>query len=261
MTEYVSPSTAYKEVNVFWNREKKLKIELTTPVNISLSPLQTIRDVPEPADPQDAKTNTDLAFKLLIYGALVLQAALIVTGYSVLVGYYEQFGIDTNELTLGTPTLLLHGYVNVFSGALTAASRIPIIGPALLASVFIGVAAAFIGLITKRLKAGVIVGLSTWIGFSMFLIFFAPAVGVQKGKGMGLEKFSEYTGLPQPNALESTHTVLTDKGNKIKGHLILADSKNTFLLVDRTVFKIDGTTGRVIRETELRAEEDTNSKK
>lgn len=247
---------------MFWNREKKLKVELTTPINISMPSLQTIRDVPEPVDPQDAKTNTDLAFKLLVYGALVLQAALIVTGYSVLVAYYEQFGIDTNELTLGTPTLLLYGYVNIFSGALTAASRLPIIGPALLALLFIGVAAIFVGLITKRLKAGVIVGLSTWIGFSMFLVFFAPAAGVQKGVGMGLEKFSEYTRQPVPTALESIHTVLTDKGDKLTGRLILADSKNTFLLVDSTVFKIDGSTGRVIRETELRAKEpDTQSNK
>ena len=125
---------------------------MTTPINITMPPVKVIADAPEPADPQDAKTNTDLAFKLLIYGALFLQAALIVTGYSVLVAYYEQFGIDTNELTLGTPTLLLYGYVNIFSDALTAASRLPIIGPALLALVFVGVAAIFIGLITKRLK-------------------------------------------------------------------------------------------------------------
>lgn len=240
---------------MFWSNEKILKVEMTTPINITMPPVKVIADAPEPADPQDAKTNTDLAFKLLIYGALFLQAALIVTGYSVLVAYYEQFGIDTNELTLGTPTLLLYGYVNIFSDALTAASRLPIIGPALLALVFVGVAAIFVGLITKRLKGGVIIGLSTWIGFSMFLVFLAPAAGVQKGVDMGLEKFGELTNQPAPKALESSHTVLTEKGGRLTGHLILADASNTFLLVDSTVFKIDGNTGRVIRETELRTVE------
>ena len=72
---------------------------------------------------------------------------------------------------------------------------------------------------------------------------------------MGLEKFSEYAGQPVPKALETIHSVTTDKGQKLTGHLILADTKNTFLLVNGTVFKIDGSTGRVIRETNLRAEE------
>ncbi len=47
-------------------------------------------------------------------------------------------------------------------------------------------------------------------------------------------------------------TVVTDKGERLVGHLILADSKSTFLLVGRTLFKLDGTTGRIIRETELK---------
>ena len=238
---------------MFWNREKRVKVELTTPINISIPQLHPVREVP--ADPQEVKTNTDLAFKLVVYGAVFLQSALVVTGYSVLLAYYEQFGIDTNELTLSTPTLLLYGYVNIFTGALTAASRIPIFGPALLALLFIGVAAIFIGLITKRLKAQVIIGLSTWIGFSMFVVFLAPAAGVKKGVNMGLEKFGEYAGQPVPTALETIHSVTTDKGQKLTGHLILADTKNTFLLVNGTVFKIDGSTGRVIRETDLRAEE------
>ena len=238
---------------MFWNREKKLKVELTTPISISIPPSHPVREVP--ADPQEVKTNTDLALRLVVYGAVFLQSALVVTGYSVLLAYYEQFGIDTNELTLSTPTLLLYGYVNIFTGALNAASRIPVFGPALLASLFIGVAAIFIGLITKRLKVQVIIGLSTWIGFSMLLVFLAPAAGVKKGVNMGLEKFSEYSGEPVPKALETIHSVTTTEGQKLTGHLILADTKNTFLLVDGTVFKIDGTTGRIIRETRLRAEE------
>ncbi|KPB52615.1 Uncharacterized protein AC511_2520 [Pseudomonas coronafaciens pv. oryzae] len=42
---------------------------------------------------------------------------------------------------------------------------------------------------------------------------------------------------------------------RLTGHLILADSKSTFLLVDQTVFKIDDKSGRVVRQADLKARE------
>ncbi|WP_339070213.1 hypothetical protein WIN67_25745 [Pseudomonas idahonensis] len=234
---------------VFWKRERKIKVELLAPISLST---QVVHPKPDASDQsRDTKTNTDLAFKLVATGALSTQAGLVVYGYSVLVGYYEKFGIDINEIALSTPTLLLYGYINILSGVLTAANSVPIIGPGLVALIFIGAAAAFVSMITKQLKAPVIIGVSTWIGMTMFLAFMAPALGVKRGITNGLDDFREYTNLEAPNGLKDAVTVITDKGVRLVGHLILVDSKSTFLLVDKTVFKIDGSKGRVIRETEL----------
>ncbi|WP_085641044.1 MULTISPECIES: hypothetical protein [unclassified Pseudomonas] len=246
---------------MFWNKENRIKVELISPVSLTLP---QARDCPAPTEtvlPVDQpKVNTELAFKLLIYGAVVSQTALLIIGYSLLVGYYEQFGIDTNELTLGTPTLLLYGYVNILSGALSVTHRLPLLGTGLLATAYICISALFLLLITKRLKEGVIIGLSSWIGFSLLLISFAPGIGVQTGAERGLKDFAEYTHQEVPKGLDDIHTVITDKGERLTGHLILSDSKSTFLLIGTKVLKIDGIKGRVIRETELRVEEPASKK-
>jgi hypothetical protein len=117
------------------------------------------------------RPSAELAFKLITLAALASQAALLIYGYSILVGRYEQFGIDINELALGTPTLLICGYAGLFSRALSAASQLPIIGPSLLALEFVLAAAGFVSLITKRLAAGIVVGLSAWIGMFLFVAF------------------------------------------------------------------------------------------
>lgn len=236
---------------MFWNTERKIKTELMTPLNLSMPAPQIAPAVAAQTEAKEVRTDTDLALKLTACGALGSQAALAIYGYSLLVGYYEQFGIDINELALGTPTLLLHGYINILSGALTAANRLPVLGPGLLALTFVGAAWIFISLITKHLKAGVIVGLAAWSGISMFVAFFAPAVGVQLGAKTGLEDFEKYTSIASPDGLENLHSIITDKGQRLTGHMILADSKSTFLLVGMRVFKIDSPTGRVVRETQL----------
>ncbi|MGY2438748.1 hypothetical protein ACW9HX_03325 [Pseudomonas sp. SDO52101_S400] len=261
MAAYRRVSANNKGFAVFWNKEKRIKVELMSPVNLTLPLGRDCSVATETAPPVDQpKVNTELAFKLLIYGAVVSQAALLIIGYSLLVGYYEQFGIDTNELTLGTPTLLLYGYINILSGALSVTHRLPLLGPGLLAAAYICVSALFLLLITKRLKEGVIIGLSSWIGFSLLLISFAPGIGVQNGADMGLKDFAEYTHQEVPKGLDDIHTVITDKGERLTGYLILADSKSTFLLMGTKVLKVDGVKGRIIRETELRVKEPASKK-
>lgn len=235
---------------MFWKKDNTLKVELITPVALTMPPALKA-DTPEQQAKKQATTNTELAFKLVTSGALVSQAALLIYGYSILVGRYEQFGIDINELALGTSTLLIYGYVDLFSGALHAASQLPIIGPALLALAFVLAAAGFVSLITKRLAAGIVVGLSAWIGMFLFVAFFAPALGVQIGVKTGLADFTKYTHLDASQGLDDIHTVITDKSERLSGHLILADGKSTFLIVGTKVIKLDGSSGRVIRETEL----------
>ncbi|MCQ3024731.1 hypothetical protein NLO74_01705 [Pseudomonas tremae] len=236
---------------MFWNRNNNLKVELLTPIAFTVPPALPSPGAPDQEANKEVKTNTELAFKLISYGAIASQAALLIYGYAILMAYYEQFGIDTNELSLGTPTLLLHGYVYLFTGTLDAANRWPTVGPFLLTLVFVGVAALFVSSITKRLATGIVIVLSSWIGLFLFMLFFAPALGVQKGVKQGLADFQKYTQVDASLGLENLHTVITDKNERLTGHLILADGKSTYLLAGMKVIKLDGSSGRIIRETEL----------
>jgi hypothetical protein len=237
---------------MFWRRDKPLKVELLNPIHLTGPfPSARLETVDEHAA-KEAKTNTDLAFKLITFGALASQAALVIYGYSLLVGRFREFGIDPNELSLSTPALLLHGYTNSFSGVLDVADKLPIVGSALLPITFAVIAAIYITAITKRPKANVVSGLAPWMGIFMFMAFLAPAASVRQGMSTGLADFENYTQQEAAGELETVDVVVTEKGERLVGHLILADSKSTFILVGRTLFKLDGTTGRVIRETELK---------
>lgn len=245
---------------MFWKKNKSIRVELVTPITfVAQNPLVKPPDntAPEQApELRRSEANTDLAFKLINYAGIGLQAALVVYGYSLLVGYYNGFGIDTNEISLSTPNLLLYGYISLFSGALTAANYVPIIGPGILAFCFIAVAAAFVALVVKNAKIGTVIGLACWIGFLIFMAFFAPAMGVQQGVKMSKADIRSFTPQELSRGLEKQHSLITDKGTKLTGTLILADGKSTFLLIERTVYKIDSGSGRVLRDTLLSAKPD-----
>lgn len=243
---------------MFWKKEKTIRVELVTPVTLVATPtateLQKTAASEQSPSLKKPETNIDLAFKLINYAGLGLQAALVVYGYSLLVGYYNGFGIDTNEIALSTLSLLLYGYISLFSGAMAAANYVPILGPGILAFCFMAVAAAFIVAVVKNAKVDTVIGLACWIGFLIFIAFFAPALGVQQGIKMSKADVKGFTAQELAKGLAKQHSLTTDKGTKLTGTLILADGKNTFLLVDKIVYKVDSSTGRVLRETLLTAE-------
>ncbi|AZE92333.1 hypothetical protein C4J96_0182 [Pseudomonas orientalis] len=237
---------------MFWRRNKPMKVELLTPIHLTAPPAPAHIETVNEHAAKEAKINTDLAFKLITYGAVTSQAALVIYGYLLIVGRFRAFGIDPNELSLSTPALLLHGYTSSFSGVLDVAEKLPIVGVALLPITFALVAVIYLTVIAKKPKANVVSGLAPWMGIFMFIAFLAPAASIRQGMNTGLSDFERYTQQQAVGELEAVDVVVTDKGERLAGHLILADSKNTFILVGRTLFKLDGTTGRVIREAELK---------
>lgn len=243
---------------MFWKRDKPVRVKLITPVTLAVPPLpcQSLPTQP-PIDSQDPTTNRDLAFKLVTLSAVASQAALMVYGYSHKVGYYNHFGIDINEVALSTPALLLQGYVDILDGTFRASDSYPIVAPSLTALAFVLVAAVFIKAITSRLKTNVVIGSSTWVGMLMFLAFFVPAIGLINGGDEGRKDFKTLTALDAPYGLERVQSIVTKKQTKLTGHLILADGINTFLLVDKTVFKVEDKSGRIIRQVDLRLRTDS----
>ncbi|QVM99112.1 hypothetical protein JYG36_04960 [Pseudomonas sp. SORT22] len=243
---------------MFWKKEKTVRVELVTPVTIDV-PASPCQPPTQPSVAQDSATNKDLAVKLVTLGAVASQAALVVYGYSHKVGYYEQFGIDINEVALNTPALLLQGYINILEGTFRASDSYPVVVPGLTALAFVLVAAFFIKAIAHRTKVNAIIGSSTWVGMLLFFAFFVPAIGLINGGDVGRKDFNKFTTLDAAYGLERVQTIVTEKQMQLTGHLILADGKSTFLLVDQTVFKIDDKSGRIIRQVDLHLRSDPSA--
>ncbi len=159
---------------MFWKRDNKIQVEILNPISIS-SPSVS----PQQIDAQPAsvvrEVDKDFAFKLLTYFAILLQAGLLAYGYLELSAYYEQFGIGTTELELGTPTILVYGYSYAFSSIMGLVDLIPFIGALIPGLMFISVALTFVYLLMNRVsKKGEILEKGTWGGMLLLLVFIAP---------------------------------------------------------------------------------------
>jgi hypothetical protein len=247
----VYPSKKPLGIAVFWRRDKKVTVELLTPVNFNLSiPPSKIVDHDEP---RAKEVDTELTFKLLTYFVVAVQASLIIYGYLELAAYYEQFGILTSELELGIPTLLLYGYSYSFSSLMGTVDRVPLLGPFIPGLVFVGIAFSFAYVLMHRLaKVGAILERGTWGGMLLFLLFAAPALGVWHGVERGRGDIQADTEIPTHFGVGKEHSVLTDRGESLSGRLVVADVKSTFLLVGNSVYKLDNTSNRVVRTVQLR---------
>lgn len=233
---------------MFRKKHKAIRVELVNPILAVHADKSTDAEArPE----QSSSSSPDFALKLLGFAAVVLHGALAVYGYSLLVGYYDQFGISPSELELGLPTLLLYGYVYLFSSTMSAANSVPLLGPGALAFAFIGIAAWFVWQVKRNASTEEKLGLSALFGFVLFMAFFAPILGVKKGLRLGLDDYAKQSGIKTDKDLLIEHTIETDKGMEIKGYIIVATRQHTFMLEGSTVFKIDNSKNRVMRTTAL----------
>jgi hypothetical protein len=238
---------------VFWNREKKIRVELTAPITIT-QPSCSGPPVSTPITPVTKAVDKDFALKLLIGIALFLQAALFVDGYLELAAYFEQFGISTGELELTNPTILAAGYLHWFTTVMSWVDGMPIIGPFLQWLPFATVASAYVyALANHEAKGQSLVEKGLMGSFALFVVFILPIVGVQHGVDRGRQDIRETAGIEVANGISKEHSVVTKEGESITGHLVVADTKSAFLLSNQTVYKIDNRTNRVMRKILLKA--------
>lgn len=240
---------------VFWKRDNKVLVEILNPISIN-SPSISPQQIDAKATSIVKEIDKDLAFKLLTYFAIILQAGLLAYGYLELSAYYEQFGISTTELELGTPTILTYGYSYAFSSIMGLVYLIPFIGVLILGLLFISVALTFVYLLMNRVsKKGEILEKGTWGGMLLLLVFIAPVLGVHHGVERARENIKADSGIDTSNGISRVHSIITDKGEKITGQLVVADTKSSFLLVKDTLYKIDNKSNRVMRQTLLKAKD------
>ncbi|AZC70567.1 hypothetical protein [Pseudomonas chlororaphis] len=238
---------------MFWNREKKIQVELSTPITIT-QPSCSGPQAPTPPSLVTKTVDKDFALKLLIGIALSLQAALFVDGYLELAAYFEQFGISTGELDLANPTILAAGYLHWFTTVMSSVDGRPIIGPFLQWLPFVAIATAYVcALANHETKAQSLIEKGLMGSLALFVVFVLPIVGVQHGIDRGRQDISKTSGIEIANEISKEHSVVTKDGENITGQLVVADTKSAFLLSNQTIYKIDNRTNRVMRKILLKA--------
>lgn len=238
---------------MFWNRDKKIRVELTAPITITQAnckDLQTLSSL----TPVIKTIDKDFALKLLIGIALFLQTALFVDGYLELAAYFEQFGISTSELELTNPAILAAGYIHWFTMVMSWVDDMPIVGPFLQWFPFGTVALAYVYTLANHEAKGQSFFVKGLMGsLALFVIFILPTIGIRHGVDRGRHDVHEAAGIEAVNGLSQVHTVVTKEGETITGYLVAADTKSAFLLANQTVYKIDNRTNRVMRKVLLKA--------
>lgn len=220
----------------------------------------------EMASSGDDKSDIDvsLAIKLATLIFVVTQGALLMYGYSTLVGNYEQYGIDINELDMGKPTLLLYGYIFSLSTIFEASQRIPYAGSLTLIMMCLIVGALFVYALANKAPISTRIGVLFAISLPLVFISITPASGISRGMNVANSEMKKFVTTSYGGRYEAQQMVTTDDGEKLTGKLILADSRLTFLLTKQVqgdcairlvVYKLSNANNRVMRRTVLTAVE------
>lgn len=250
---------------MFCRRNRAVQVEITTPISVSHSP--PITPKPDQRDTtvgQAKRFDADLTFKFATFFIVVMQAAMIVWGYLELAAYYEQFGIRTSELELGTPTLLVYGYSYLFSGLMSAVDRFPVFGSFIPGGVFVIIGAAatalFLAMHGARSIRDMFQG-GALGGVALLLVFLAPAVAVRNGVERAGETYEAETNVKAPLGMTREHTIVTEQKETLTGRLIVADTKASFIQVKDMVYKVDNSSNRVMRKVLLKPKLQAKEKK
>lgn len=236
---------------MFWKRDNRVQVELVTPVMLTSQGCATSQKSEAPAT-VIRTVDKDLAFKLVASFAIFLQTALTVYGYLELSAFYEQFGIYTSELELGTPTVLLAGYSYSFSSIMNSVDDVPFVGPAVPGFISFTIALAFVTLLMSGVRKMADNLLMAVVGAVLLLMLFvAPIWGVVHGLERGKVGLKSNTGLDWSKGVSKEYSIVTKDKKRLTGHLVVADTKSTFILVGTIVYKIDNKTNLVVRENTL----------
>lgn len=247
---------------MFGFKKKPLQVEVLThpisvPVTIQVQPL-----TPQPPTEEET-VNIGLALKLMTALFIFTQGALAVYGYAVLVGNYDYFGIDINELNISKATLLLYGYIYTLNTIFELGNTVPTGGAATLVMLCLLIATAVMVAVARRNSTEARAATLLTLFLSLIVICIAPAIGIQQGTKAGRSTLKDlFNG--EPLEEYTTDDTIISAGQKYMGTIILADTQNSFLLVRNklkktaTVYKIRNSDNSIIRTSTLREKIHTN---
>lgn len=243
---------------MFWSRNKTVRLELTKPISVSVTGQTTPMIQTMAAD--QPPIDIGLAIKLATLMIIVTQGALLIYGYSVLVGNYDFYGIDINELDISKPTLLLYGYIFALS-TIFKAGGIPYAGTASLLMLCLLISAMFVFALANKAKVSTRTGVLFSLLIPLIFICITPAKGISLGIDIGQEEINKFTGNNQIGTYKTEQRVTAADNRTLVGQLILADSQFTFLLTKNeakkgcipvlTVYKLNNSDNKILRQTVL----------
>ncbi len=213
-----------------------------------------------PMEPEQPPIDVGLAIKLATLIFIVTQGALLIYGYSVLVGNYDYYGIDINELDIGKPTLLLYGYIHALSTIFELSKGIPNAGGTALLMLCLIVSAIFVFALTNKAKAGTRASVLFSIFIPLVFIVITPAKGIKLGSDIGQADLKKFIGNEEGGEYKAEQIIITSNKQKLVGKLILADSRFTFLATQKTrkncpptltIYKLSNSDNKIMRQTVL----------
>lgn len=243
---------------MFKYNNKTVQVKLLNPITVS-SPTSTHPQI-APAEYNQLPIDVGLAVKLATLIFIVTQASLLVYGYSVLVGYYDYYGIDINELDIGKPTLLLYGYMYALSTIFELSKGLPRAGAVTLVMLCLIVSVFFMIAVTDKAKVGTRVGVLFSIFIPLIFIVITPAKGITLGLDIGKTELQKFTGGHHGGKFEIEQIIISSDKQKLVGKLILSDSRFTFLLTQSmkngcapvlTIYKLNNLNNKIMRQTVL----------
>lgn len=239
---------------MWWNREKRVKVELVNPEIWLKMPRE---EKPcTPAQPEsDSETNMQ-AITMVAKLALALQGLLLVFGYSALAGRYEQYGIQMDELEVSTPALMLQGYVYIITDILMPLGSFPAALLLLASIIFITASTTRAFWKQKSDRWQTRHFLSTTL--AGIVMFFLPALGIRVGVKEASRSLS-IAGIHTDNSISPTHIIDIPKRGKTTGPLIAATPRYTFLLADNEVLKIANDSREIVRVMRFDSHDQTKS--
>lgn len=226
---------------MFWKRERTVKVELTPPVTISL-PTSVTQHVEEQKPLEKKTIDKDFSLKLLIATSVAMQAYLYITGYLTLTINYEKYGILISELELTNATILAEGYRQVLNTLTSWTDNHSITGSYLQLLPFLLISSILTYLIAGRGATWIAIGQKVLAGaLALLLLFYLPI-------------FVPLANLDTTKKPAIEQIISIENGKILSGETIAADTKYTLFRSDKIVYKIENSTGKILRKILLKEE-------
>ena len=211
--------------------------------NIPKRPVKQVEAI-EPASPPKSGE----LFGTFTKVALAINGLLAGAGYLFLAGYLSKVGIDISELEIGLPSLLLNGYIFALETLILGDEDIRWLKMTVFFSIvglliYFLTMRAFSNKIGKELRTMLAVAIAPAVGLVLML---APAWIFSIGEGSAFKTDISEMGLPSQESTSKTQAVRTSEGH-LRGQLVIADQRYTYLRSDNVIYKIANDSQTVVR--------------
>jgi hypothetical protein len=234
------------------NENKVLLVKITNDALPFGSPL--METGAKPAQPEP-RINFEFSLKLAAIIVGLLNGLLAIMGYINFTGRLDSFGISSNEIDLGLPSLLFQGYR---SGVL-AAYQYAVDHFGGMVAVLVVPAVVFYLILSRLLKPrrwqnNFVICLLLALG--LMVVSIAPHGGLRQGQESAYSAFkkqNEVDGRYRITGLSTETTMVTKEGPTITGETIFASTLYTYILQGPKLYKIANRDNHIVSVSNISA--------